>query len=356
MTPQQQTVTRYLEATGNTAAVNTADLVARVAGLRAGDQLPGRRPREEGHAAVHHRARALQVKLEQAQAAEAGAEGGAASRREAEFKRQAELIAQAGRRPRRSTTSALAKRDADRRPTLRAGPGQHPAGRRSTTTTPQVKAPFDGIVTARQVSVGDYVGGSGTPTVLATIVQLDPIYVNFNISEQDVLRVRAEIGAARLHAATTSRRYRSRSGCRPRAAIRTGHARLRRADRRPRRPARWRCAASSRIRTACCCPAISCACACRSSEQPDALLVPDVALGSDQGGRYVLVVNKDNVVEQRKVEIGQLVGEHAGDRQGPQAGRPRRRRRPAARDSRAEGRSAGCRPQPRRASGRQAAP
>ena len=39
-----------------------------------------------------------------------------------------------------------------------------------------------------------------------------------------------------------------------------------------------------------------------------ALLVPDVALGSDQGGRYVLVLNKDNVVEQRKVEIGPLVG------------------------------------------------
>jgi hypothetical protein len=39
------------------------------------------------------------------------------------------------------------------------------------------------------------------------------------------------------------------------------------------------------------------------------LLVPDVALGSDQGGRYVMVVNKDNEIEQRKVEIGQLVGD-----------------------------------------------
>ena len=35
----------------------------------------------------------------------------------------------------------------------------------------QVTAPFDGIVTARQVSLGQYVGGTGTPTVLATIVQ-----------------------------------------------------------------------------------------------------------------------------------------------------------------------------------------
>jgi hypothetical protein len=39
------------------------------------------------------------------------------------------------------------------------------------------------------------------------------------------------------------------------------------------------------------------------------LLVPDVALGSDQSGRYVLVVNGDNVVEQRKVRTGQVEGE-----------------------------------------------
>jgi multidrug efflux pump subunit AcrA (membrane-fusion protein) len=45
------------------------------------------------------------------------------------------------------------------------------------------------------------------------------------------------------------------------------------------------------------------------SKPAPALLVPDVALGSDQAGRYVLVVNKDNVVAQRKVEPGQLVGD-----------------------------------------------
>ena len=42
-------------------------------------------------------------------------------------------------------------------------------------------------------------------------------------------------------------------------------------------------------------------------EPKASLLVPDAALGSDQGGRYLLVVNKDNVVEQRKVELGQQV-------------------------------------------------
>ena len=44
-------------------------------------------------------------------------------------------------------------------------------------------------------------------------------------------------------------------------------------------------------------------------EQGNALLVPDVALGSDQAGRYVLVVNSENVVEQRKVQTGPLEGD-----------------------------------------------
>ena len=40
----------------------------------------------------------------------------------------------------------------------------------------------------------------------------------------------------------------------------------------------------------------------------NALLVPDTALGADQGGRYLLVVNGDNVVEQRHVRTGPLDG------------------------------------------------
>jgi RND family efflux transporter MFP subunit len=46
-------------------------------------------------------------------------------------------------------------------------------------------------------------------------------------------------------------------------------------------------------------------------EETPALLVPAVALGADQGGRYVLIVNGENTVEQRKVEVGPMVGELA---------------------------------------------
>ncbi len=36
--------------------------------------------------------------------------------------------------------------------------------------------------------------------------------------------------------------------------------------------------------------------------------MPDVALGDDQSSRHILLVNKDGIVEQRKVEPGPLVG------------------------------------------------
>jgi multidrug efflux pump subunit AcrA (membrane-fusion protein) len=36
------------------------------------------------------------------------------------------------------------------------------------------------------------------------------------------------------------------------------------------------------------------------------MLIPDTALGTNKLGRYLLVVNKDNVVEQRTVTIGQV--------------------------------------------------
>jgi len=43
--------------------------------------------------------------------------------------------------------------------------------------------------------------------------------------------------------------------------------------------------------------------------QQNALLVPDAALGSDQAGRYLLVVNDENVVEQRQVQTEPIEGD-----------------------------------------------
>jgi len=139
-------------------------------------------------------------------------------------------------------------------------------------------------------------------------VQLDPIWVNFNISEQDVIRVRAALakrGATRddvmkfkIEVALQDETGYPHVGhidyVAPTLNTTTGTLAVRGVFENSKNvllPGYF-----VRIRI----PAPT---------QEDALLVPDTALGSDQGGRYVLVVGKDDVVEQRKVEIGPLVGD-----------------------------------------------
>jgi membrane fusion protein, multidrug efflux system len=65
----------------------------------------------------------------------------------------------------------------------------------------RVTAPFTGRIGARQVSIGGLVSGSragvSATTLLATLVSLDPIYLNFDMSESDFLvfsRERARLG------------------------------------------------------------------------------------------------------------------------------------------------------------------
>lgn len=52
-----------------------------------------------------------------------------------------------------------------------------------------IRAPFDGRIGETTVNVGNLVSPS-TPTPLATVVKLDPIYVEFSLSERQYLRAR----------------------------------------------------------------------------------------------------------------------------------------------------------------------
>src|SRR5262249_4438186 len=56
----------------------------------------------------------------------------------------------------------------------------------------EVAAPFDGIVTRHLADVGALVGYPG-PTKLASIVQVDPIYVYFNVAETTVLHIKEQL-------------------------------------------------------------------------------------------------------------------------------------------------------------------
>jgi RND family efflux transporter MFP subunit len=169
-----------------------------------------------------------------------------------------------------------------------------------------VLAPFDGVVTKRLVSVGELVGATG-PTKLATIVQLDPIYVSFNLSEQDVLNIRRNLADRRITleqlnkvpieiGLMTEQGYPHKGHLdyvSPNVDPTTGTVLVRGVFDNPDRTLLPGFFVRVRVPI--------------GLAEKTMLAVPDRVLAEDQTGRYLMVVNKDNVVEQRRVKVGQLL-------------------------------------------------
>jgi len=297
--PLKRAVTRYLEATGNTAATQSVDLVARVQGFLASIDYKDGAYVKDGATLFTIEPETYKLKLDQAQAAQAGAE---ASLRQAEldFKRQTDLVA------RQAVSQATLDTSTANRDNAQANLQQAEANTRIAQVNygyTKVAAPFDGFVSAHLVSVGELVGASSPPTQLATIVALDPIWVNFTVNEQDVLRIRAEaarrgVTVAELRQLPVEVGLQTEQGfphegrldyIAPTLNSSTGTLAVRGIVPNPNRqmlPGYF-----VRVRVP-------------YDKMGDALLVPDTSLGSDQGGRYLLVVNAENVVEQRHVQIG----------------------------------------------------
>jgi RND family efflux transporter MFP subunit len=301
--PVKKTITRYLQATGNTAAVNSANLVARVPGFletinyKDGDLV------KKGTVLFTIELETYELKYKQSQAAEESAHA-IQIQMQAEHERQADLVPR-GAASKAAHDNAVANRDRAQAQYLPAQINTKLAAINFAYAS--VTAPFDGIVTARTVSVGEYVGATSTPTVLATIVQLDPIYVNFNVDEQEVLRIRAGMRERGITPEDLKK-------IPVRVGLQTeqGYPHVGTLDYAAPNidPSTGTLVVRAILQNAhrALLPGYFVRVQVPLEQQADALLVPDTALGADQGGRYVLVVGKDNVVEQRKVEIGQLDG------------------------------------------------
>ena len=300
--PVQQDVTRYYEATGNAASVNSIDLVARVQGFVQAISYTDGQFVKKDTSLFTIEPEPYKLKVDAAKASVTSAQATLLVKQQ-DFARQEDLLK---RQVSAQVTydQALAARDSAQADVQSAQANEQQAEINYGYT--DVTAPFDGVVTARQVSIGQLVGAT-TPTTLATLVQLDPIWVNFNASERDVLEVRAALQkqgltTGSLLGTTVEVGVQTDEGyphvgkldyVAPDVDASTGTLAARAILDNPKRtllPGMF-----LRIRI--------------PGKAHQALLVPDVAIGSDQGGRYVLVVNKDNVVEQRKVEPGQLVGD-----------------------------------------------
>jgi RND family efflux transporter MFP subunit len=299
--PLQKQITRYLEVTGNTAPIKSVDLVARVQGfLQSIDYQDGAFVKE-GTTLFTIEPESYKIKVDQAVAAQAGAQA-TLKQADQDFNRQKDLVAK------QAVSAATLETSTSTRDNATAGLDQAKANTEIAKINygyTNVAAPFDGVVSAHLVSVGELVGVA-SPTQLATIVALDPIYVNFNVNELDVLKIRAE---ARRQGLTPGdlKQFQVEIGLQseqgyphkgtmdyvsPTLNQSTGTLAARGIIPNPDRvllPGYF-----ARVRVPI------------PSDETKALLVPDTALGADQGGRYLLVVNADSVVEQRKVRTGPL--------------------------------------------------
>ncbi len=157
----------------------------------------------------------------------------------------------------------------------------------------EIRAPFSGRIGRNQAAIGTMVGVGGT--VFNTLVQLDPIYVTFNPSESDLAAIDAarKAGPVKAEIFLTGQTQARQQGklsflnnmvdqatgtLTARALIDNHDFSL--------LPGQY-----VRIRL-------------HLRDDSDALMVPQAALGSSQLGKFLYVVGKDNVVEQRMVSLG----------------------------------------------------
>ena len=173
----------------------------------------------------------------------------------------------------------------------------------------EVRAPFDGQMGKHLVDPGNTVGGAGQPSTLAEIIQLDPIYVVANLSEQEVRRVRQALGNHRLSLAELHHTPVDVGSRRDRIIPIMGSFNMSR-RRSIRRQARCWFAACCKIPTAGCFRVFFVRIRLPAGKViPNALLVPNRAVQTDQGGRFLVVVGADDVLEKRYVELGETGGE-----------------------------------------------
>ena len=168
-----------------------------------------------------------------------------------------------------------------------------------------IYAPFSGRLGTHLVSVGNLVsgnrGGGGSTTLLATIVSIDPIYLNFDMSEGDYLnfeRDRASHKSAlanKVDIALSDEHQFVRHGILNfldnslDRASGTIHARATV----PNSDLLLTPGEFGRVRV-------------NFQASHQALLVPDAAVSVDQTDRVVLVAGTDGVLEEKKVQTGAL--------------------------------------------------
>ena len=303
--PQKQNVTDYDEYVGRFVSVDMVEVRARVSGylekihfqdgqlVKQGDLLftVDRRPFETTVAQTR-------AQLAQARANQAFAEG--------DLARGSQLV-----RDKTITEQTFDQRTQAKRVAEASVAAQEAAVRQAELDLQftELRAPVAGRIGDRRVSPGNLVTGGtgGNTTLLATIVSIDPMRFEFTFDEASYLRYERLAGAgadeaSRGKGVKVSLRLideadfahegtvdfvdnvidRSSGTIRGRAQI-------------PNPKGLFTPGMFARVRVP-------------GSAPYDTLLVPDVAIASEQVRKYVMVVGPDNTATQKYVTLGQLVG------------------------------------------------
>ncbi len=309
--PHVQDVTNYLEFTGNTRAYEEIEIRARVSGfLKSMHFTPGTQV-EKGALLFIIDPSEYEANLHAARA-ELRAADAEFKRAEIEFAR-AQRVFDQGAGAETDVVKWRGEREVAQAAILRAEARVERASLDLSYT--RVISPIAGRVSRNLVDTGNLVGES-EPTLLTTVTRFDPIYAYFSLNERDFLRVmqmfRAEVKEKGIDVRADSAEkagiplfmgLANEAGY-PHEGIvdfaesgldsNTGTLLLRGVFPNPETPPVLRPGLFASIRMP-------------IDQQKDALLVNERALGLDQGGRFVLVVDDQNVVEQRYIKIGALV-------------------------------------------------
>ena len=295
--PVTQPVTDYLEFTGNTQAINTVQLKARIEGylekvfFKDGDRV------QKGQLLFLIQQNTYEAKLKQAEA-EILAQKAKLFHAQTEYARFTKLVTQKAA-AQTDVDKWLYERDAAQAAVM-AAEAQRDLARLNLSYT-KVTSPFDGRIGRRLKDPGNLVG-AGEATLLAEVDQIDPLYVYFTMNERDLLDVTQEtkesVGTIirkdiPLFLGLANEEGYPHKGYLDFASISlnptTGTLTLRGVFPNPKGMMLPGLFAKLRVPV---------------TQKPSALLVPTVAIGFDQLGSYLLTVDDKNVVQRLGVKLG----------------------------------------------------